>query len=118
MKIYVCFTFLQGQTNNEIETNLRGIVLGNAIISPAQVLSKLGCYLEEWAYVDAVGRAAVEELSQNTINLVNDEKYAEAFSNLLNLTEFVNDKGGAVAVNLHHIIEKLTKSSVKGVYLF
>lgn len=92
------------------EINLQGLILGGPIISPALVLTKLGFYMEEWGYVDANGRAEIEQLSEETLRFVNEGKYADALSNFINLEDFINEKAGAVAVNLRHLVEKMTRA--------
>lgn len=84
-------------------------MIGNGIISPAVALTKLGFYLEELGYVDANGRSAIENLSSDISNLVNDGQVGDAFDIFINLGDFINDNAGAVAVNLAHIVEKLTR---------
>lgn len=94
------------------------MVLANGIVSPALALTKLGFYLEELAYVDGRGRTALDNLSDETYSLVQQEQYGEAFDKFLSLGEFVNE-AGAVAVNLGFIVEKLTNAteSTRGMYL-
>ncbi|XP_063822509.1 uncharacterized protein LOC135072501 isoform X1 [Ostrinia nubilalis] len=91
--------------------NLKGIVIGNGIISPAVALTKLGFYLEELGYIDGNGRAAIENFSNETTYLVSEGQLAEAYEKFLSLGEFVNEEAGAVAVNLGHIVEKVTYDS-------
>ncbi|CAG9785547.1 unnamed protein product [Diatraea saccharalis] len=91
--------------------NLKGIVLGNAIISPALVITKLGFYLEELAYVDFSGRAAIESLSNEINELVDQGKLESAYDHFLTLDKFINENAGAVAVNLEYIVEKVTRES-------
>ncbi|KAJ0175694.1 hypothetical protein K1T71_008853 [Dendrolimus kikuchii] len=91
--------------------NLQGVVIGNGIISPAVALTKLGFYLEELGYIDANGRSAIENLSNETNSLVSTEHLEVAFDKFITLGDFVNDYAGAIAVNLGHIVEKLTRDS-------
>lgn len=91
--------------------NLRGVILGNPVISPALALTKLGFYLEELGYIETNGRSAVENFSKQISSLVQTEAYEEAFDQFTSLGSFVNENTGAVAVNLAHIVEKLTRNS-------
>ncbi|KAG6456650.1 hypothetical protein O3G_MSEX009847 [Manduca sexta] len=93
-----------------------GVVIGNGIISPALALTKLGFYLEELGYIDGNGRSAVENISNIINKAVNEERFGEAFDRLLSLGKFVNENAGAVAVNLGHIVEKLTQESLQDPY--
>lgn len=94
---------------SEADSNLRGVVLGNGIISPALAMTKLGFYLEELGYIDANGRDALESLSEETTQLVQADDLENAFDRFISLGEFVNENAGAVAVNLGNIVEKLTR---------
>ncbi|KAJ8730911.1 hypothetical protein PYW08_002324 [Mythimna loreyi] len=94
--------------------NLEGVVLGNAIISPALVMTKLGFYLEELGYIDANGRDAIETLSRETTQLVQDKKLEDAFDKFVSLGQFVNENAGATAVNLGNIVQKLTREPTTG----
>ncbi|KAJ8721620.1 hypothetical protein PYW07_002395 [Mythimna separata] len=94
--------------------NLRGVVLGNAIISPALAMTKLGFYLEELGYIDANGRDAIETLSKETTQLVQGENYEDAFDKFISLGQFVNENAGATAVNLGNIVQKLTREPTTG----
>ncbi|KAL0880820.1 hypothetical protein ABMA27_002005 [Loxostege sticticalis] len=99
-----------------ITTNLKGVVLVNGIISPALALSQLGFYLEELAYVDDNGRAAIENFANETKHLVDEGQLGEAYEKFLSLGEFVNNNAGAVAVNLGQIVEKLTPNSTRDIF--
>ncbi|XP_038214574.1 retinoid-inducible serine carboxypeptidase-like [Zerene cesonia] len=92
---------------------IKGIFLGNPTISPALTLTKLGFYLEELAYVDGNGRAAIEEFSTSLSSLVSSKNFEEAFNQFFSLGEFINERAGAVAVNVGYIVEKLTRNSVR-----
>lgn len=91
--------------------NLKGVVLGNGIVSPALALTKLGFYLEELGYIDANGRAAIETLSEDVSSSVSGGQLRDAFDKFITLGDFVNEKAGAVAVNLGHIVDKLTREA-------
>lgn len=91
--------------------NLKGVVLGNTIISPGLTLTKLGFYLEEMGYIDANGRSAIEHYTDTTYDLVNKGEYDQAFDKFMALGQFVNEDAGAVAINLWNIVEKMTKVS-------
>lgn len=93
---------------NKRNFNIRGVVLGNGIISPALAMTKLGFYLEELGYIDAKGRDAIETLSGETTQLVGED-LENAFDKFISLGQFVNDNAGAVAVNLGNIVEKQTR---------
>ncbi|CAG4985680.1 unnamed protein product [Colias eurytheme] len=99
--------------DEDYSDKLKGIFLGNPIISPALTLTNLGFYLEELAYVDGDGRAAIEEFSSSLSYLVSTKNLEEAFDQFLSLGEFINEKAGAVAVNMGYIVEKLTRNSVR-----
>lgn len=77
-------------------------------------LTSLGFYLEELGYIDGNGRAAIENFANETLDLVNQGQAESAFDNFLSLGQIVNENAGAVAVNLGHIVEKLTNSSSTG----
>ncbi|CAH2263460.1 retinoid-inducible serine carboxypeptidase-like [Pararge aegeria] len=94
-----------------IWTSVRGIILGSPVISPALALTKLGFYLNQLGYVDSKGKATIESFSEQTNSLVQSEAFQEAFDQFTSLGNFVNEKTGAVAVNLAHIVEKLTRDS-------
>lgn len=93
------------------------MVLGNGVVSPALVLTKLGFYLEEMGYIDGRGRAAVESFSNEANSLVNGERFEEAFDKFATLGDVVNE-AGAVAVNLGHIVKKLQQGSTSGKFLY
>ncbi|XP_075974951.1 retinoid-inducible serine carboxypeptidase-like [Anticarsia gemmatalis] len=100
------------ETDTESESepiNIEGVIIGNGIISPAVAMTKLGFYLEELGYIDGKGRTAVENLSEQTNALVNSGSLEAAFNNFFTLDTFVNGDGGAVAVNLRNIVEKVTR---------
>lgn len=90
---------------------MQGVVIGNGIISPALALTKLGFYLEELGYIDSNGRTAVENLSSETNNLLNAGQLDAAFDRFITLGDFINENAGAVAVNIGHIVEKLTQDT-------
>lgn len=92
--------------------NLKGVALGNGIIEPGLALTKLGFYLEELGYIYNPGREAIEILTAETQELISNGQLSEAFENFASLGDIVNE-AGAVAVNLRHIVEKLTDSSGK-----
>ncbi|XP_050347228.1 uncharacterized protein LOC126771405 [Nymphalis io] len=94
---------------NDISGNFKGVILGNPIVSPALVLSKLGFYLEELGYIDGKGREATENLSNTITDLVRSEEYENAFNHFISLGSFINENAGAVAVNLGNIVEKITR---------
>lgn len=85
--------------------------MGNGVISPALALTKLGFYLEEMGYVDATGRAVIEDFASETNSLVNSGQYEEAYDKFLTLGQLVNEEAGTVAVNLGRIIDKLTRNT-------
>ncbi|CAG4972060.1 unnamed protein product [Parnassius apollo] len=91
--------------------NLKGVVIGNGIMSPALALTKLGFYLEELAYIDGNGRNAIEEFSTSINNYTNDEQFETAFDTFLSLGTYVNEYAGAIAVNLNYIIDKLSQNT-------
>ncbi|CAH2080287.1 unnamed protein product, partial [Iphiclides podalirius] len=91
--------------------NVKGVAIGNGIVAPAVALNQLGFYLEELGYIDRNGRNAIEELSATVNNYTNHEQYEEAFDLFVTLGEFINENAGAIAVNLNHIVEKLTRGS-------
>ncbi|XP_050674158.1 retinoid-inducible serine carboxypeptidase-like isoform X2 [Leptidea sinapis] len=91
--------------------NIKGLFLGNAIISPALALTKLGFYLEELGYIDGLGREAIENFSNTTSHLVSRNLFDEAFDQFVSLGEFVNEEAGAIAVNLAYIVQKITRNS-------
>lgn len=93
---------------------MKGVVLGNGIVSPALALTKLGFYLEELGYIDANGRAAIETLSEDVSSSVSGGQLRDAFDKFITLGDFVNEKAGAVAVNLGHIVDKLTREASRG----
>ncbi|XP_047530468.1 retinoid-inducible serine carboxypeptidase-like [Vanessa atalanta] len=93
----------------DISGNFKGVILGNPIVSPALVLTKLGFYLEELGYIDEKGRAAIKNLSNTITDLVSSEEYESAFNHFISLGSFINENAGAVAVNLDHIVEKMTR---------
>ncbi|CAH0692929.1 unnamed protein product [Chilo suppressalis] len=95
----------------DFSPNLKGLILGNAIISPALVMTKLGFYLEELAYIDNKGREAIENLSNEINESINQGSLEAAYNSFLTLDKFVNENAGAVAVNLNYIVEKLTQDN-------
>lgn len=95
---------------------IKGIILGNPVISPALALTKLGYYLEELAYIDGRGRTEIESFSNLTYSLVQSESFERAFDQFSSIDNFVNDNAGAVSVNLNYIVEKLTRESNRGTY--
>ncbi|CAK1601205.1 unnamed protein product [Parnassius mnemosyne] len=92
-------------------SNLKGVVIGNGIISPALALTQLGFYLEELGYIDENGRNAINEFSTSINNYTNDEQFERAFDLFSSLESFVNEYAGAIAVNLNHMIDKLSRNS-------
>uniref|UniRef100_A0A2A4K3U2 Uncharacterized protein n=1 Tax=Heliothis virescens TaxID=7102 RepID=A0A2A4K3U2_HELVI len=96
---------------SKADSNLRGVVLGNGIISPALAMTKLGFYLEELGYIDGNGRTAIESLSEETTAAVNLGNLGNAFDKFISMGQFVNENAGAIAVNLGHIVEKLTRQT-------
>lgn len=99
---------------HQLNFNLHGVVMGNGVISPALAMTKLGFYLEELGYIDANGRAAIETLSNETTTSLSNGDLGDAFDKFISLGQFVNDNAGAVAVNLGHIVEKLTREPSRG----
>lgn len=57
-------------------------------------------------YIDAPGREAIETLSNETQDFLSNGHLSEAFEQFASLGDAVN-QAGAIAVNLHDIIEKL-----------
>lgn len=103
--------------NEDVSDNLKGIVLGNPIISPALTLTKLGFYLEELGYIDGKGRIVIEDFSSLTTSLVERGDFVEAYNRFSSLRYLVNNEAGAVAVNLQNIVEKLTRDANQGTCL-
>ncbi|XP_034826870.1 retinoid-inducible serine carboxypeptidase-like [Maniola hyperantus] len=97
--------------DGSVSNDFKGIILGNPVISPALALTKLGFYLEQLGYIDGRGRGAVENFSETTNSLVQSDKLQDAFDHFTSLGYFVNEDAGAIAVNLAHIVEKLTLNS-------
>ncbi|XP_045532572.1 serine carboxypeptidase-like 51 [Pieris brassicae] len=98
--------------NDEIYSNkLKGLFLGNPIIAPALVLTKLGFYLEELAMIDGHGRIVTEEFSNSVNSLVSEQKLEEAFDQFITLGTVINNNAGSIAANLGRIVEKLTPES-------
>lgn len=62
-------------------------------------------------YIDATGRAVIEEFSSETNRLVNSEDYEEAYDKFLSLGRLVEEEAGTVAVNLERITDKLTRNA-------
>ncbi|XP_035433944.2 retinoid-inducible serine carboxypeptidase-like [Spodoptera frugiperda] len=93
---------------------VKGVILGNGLIAPVQTLTKLGFYLEELAYVDGNGRRAIESLTNmiSTAEQVGRPDFAGQLFQTLGRA--VNEEAGAVAVNLGHIVQKLTNESLHG----
>ncbi|XP_049867855.1 retinoid-inducible serine carboxypeptidase-like [Pectinophora gossypiella] len=91
--------------------NLKGVVIGNGVVSPALALTELGFYLDEMGYVDPAGRVIVEAFSEELSALVDGGQFEEAFDKFLTLGDFLNEEAGTVAVNLNYIIQKLTRTS-------
>ncbi|KAL4715372.1 hypothetical protein ACJJTC_015143 [Scirpophaga incertulas] len=94
-----------------ISANLKGVVLGSAIISPAKVFTKLGFYLEELGYIDGKGRKAIEEFSDEVNHAVTEHRYEEAYRMFLKLEYIVNKNANAVSVNLERILDKMSQDS-------
>ncbi|GBP20462.1 Retinoid-inducible serine carboxypeptidase [Eumeta japonica] len=106
---------LQNAINDgNIRCNFKGVALGNPVISPALVMTRLGFYLEELGYIDANGREVVEGLAERTLNALEQNDSAGAFDNFLALEETVSNEAGAVAVNIKYIIDKLTRNQTEG----
>ncbi|XP_026733002.1 serine carboxypeptidase-like 51 [Trichoplusia ni] len=99
------------ELQNHRRLNPRGVVIANGIISPALVMSKLGFYLEELGYIADNGRPAIETLAKDVSDLVTAGNYRNAFDEFTSLGEFVNEKAGAIAVNLAYIVEKKTQET-------
>ncbi|CAD0199722.1 unnamed protein product [Chrysodeixis includens] len=99
------------EAQNHRRLNPRGVVIANGIISPAVTMSKLGFYLEELGYIADNGRPAIETLAKDINDLVSVENYSNAFDVFASLGEFVNEKAGAIAVNLAYIVEKKTQET-------
>ncbi|CAH2108103.1 unnamed protein product [Euphydryas editha] len=95
---------------NGITDNFKGLILGNPVVSPSLVLTKLGFYLEELGYIDPNGRIKVDNYTNVIKTLVDSESYEEAFGYFTSLGQFINENSGAAAVNLNYIVEKLTKA--------
>lgn len=93
---------------------IKGVILGNGLVAPAQTLSKLGFYLEELAYIDGNGRQAIENLTNMISTAEINGRPDFAFELFQTLGHAVNEEAGAVAVNLGHIVQKLTKESPDG----
>lgn len=74
-------------------------------------MSKLGFYLEELGYIADNGRPAIETLAKDVSDLVTAGNYRNAFDEFTSLGEFVNEKAGAIAVNLAYIVEKKTQET-------
>ncbi|KAI5633233.1 serine carboxypeptidase domain-containing protein [Phthorimaea operculella] len=91
--------------------NLQGVILANPIISPALALTKLGFYLDEMGYVDPTGRVVVEEFVSELNALVDAGQMEEAFDKFLTLESFLNEEVGTAAINLRHLIQKLTRGT-------
>ncbi|XP_063389518.1 uncharacterized protein LOC134672158 [Cydia fagiglandana] len=102
--------------DNELSHNLAGIALGNGIVSPALALTKLSFYLYELGYVDEDGRTAIDNFSKETNDLVDNGQLGAAFDHFLSLGEYTNENAGSVAVNLGHIVEKLTRDARQGYF--
>ncbi|CAG9578654.1 unnamed protein product [Danaus chrysippus] len=96
---------------DNVSDQVKGIILGNPVISPALALTKLGYYLEELAYIDGKGRIEIESFSNLTYSLVQSESFEQAFDQFSSLDNFVNENAGAVSVNLNYIVEKLRRES-------
>lgn len=62
-------------------------------------------------YIDARGRAVIEEFSTETSSLVSRGDYEEAYEKFLTLGQLVEEEAGTVAVNLGRITDKLTRDS-------
>ncbi|XP_045447587.1 retinoid-inducible serine carboxypeptidase-like [Melitaea cinxia] len=92
-----------------ITNNFKGLILGNPLVSPSLVLTKLGFYLEELGYIDSDGRVRVDNYTNGIQTLVASESYEQAFGYFTSLEQFINENAGAVAVNLNYIVEKLTR---------
>ncbi|XP_032515528.2 uncharacterized protein LOC116768799 [Danaus plexippus] len=96
---------------DNVSDQIKGVILGNPVISPALALTKLGYYLEELAYIDGRGRTEIESFSNLTYSLVQSESFERAFDQFSSIDNFVNNNAGAVSVNLNYIVEKLTRES-------
>lgn len=97
-----------------ITNNFKGLILGNPLVSPSLVLTKLGFYLEELGYIDSDGRVRVDNYTNGIQTLVASESYEQAFGYFTSLGQFINENAGAVAVNLNYIVEKLTRVTNRG----
>lgn len=62
-------------------------------------------------YIDARGRAVIEDFSIETNNLVSSGDYGDAYEKFLSLGRLVEEEAGTVAVNLGRIIDKLIRNT-------
>ncbi|XP_013142909.1 PREDICTED: retinoid-inducible serine carboxypeptidase-like [Papilio polytes] len=99
--------------NNLFNNVVKGVGIGNGIISPAQALTKIGFYLEEFGKIDADGRKVVENFSDEINTLTNNGRYEEAFDLFLSIKKVVNINAGAGGLNLDDISEKLTRDKLQ-----
>ncbi|KPJ06964.1 Facilitated trehalose transporter Tret1 [Papilio machaon] len=99
----------KSQFNNVI----KGVGIGNGIISPALALTKIGFYLEEFGKIDSDGRRVVENYSDKINRLTNNGRYGEAFDLFLSIKKVINVNAGAAGINLDDIAEKLTRDKLQ-----
>ncbi|XP_014369392.2 retinoid-inducible serine carboxypeptidase-like [Papilio machaon] len=92
---------------------IKGVGIGNGIISPALALTKIGFYLEEFGKIDGDGRRVVENYSNKINRLTNNGLYGEAFDLFLSIKKVINVNAGAAGINLDDIAEKLTRDKLQ-----
>lgn len=68
-------------------------------------------------YIDATGRAVIEDFSAETNSLVNGGNFEQAYEKFLSLGRLVEEEAGTVAVNLGRITDKLVRNA-SGIKLF
>ncbi|CAH0702538.1 unnamed protein product [Spodoptera exigua] len=110
----LALALVQKLHQNNAASLVQGVILGNGLIAPAETATKLGFYLEELAYIDGSGRRAIDSLTSMIAKAEKVGRPDFAFELFQTLGNAVNKEGGAVAVNLGHIVQKLPKESLNG----
>ncbi|KAH9635533.1 hypothetical protein HF086_003147 [Spodoptera exigua] len=113
----LALALVQKLHQNNAASLVQGVILGNGLIAPAETATKLGFYLEELAYIDGSGRRAIDGLTSMIAKAEKVGRPDFAFELFQTLGNAVNKEGGAVAVNLGHIVQKLPKESLNVEYI-
>ncbi|KAK9877389.1 hypothetical protein WA026_017785 [Henosepilachna vigintioctopunctata] len=74
----VAYTIHKRNPDAELKINLKGISMGNGLSDPANQLN-YGDYLFQIGLIDYNVRAVMKELEKQAVDLINEEKYEDAF---------------------------------------